>query len=197
MYIHTHTLRNILYFATQCIFAYVLISEMKLHIQNKQTFEKKEKLKKDGVFFLARLFKVEMTFQFYDNNSDNVSHTAIMLVEPVFEYRSNARAHNLITIVYHLLCYPVMVPLLKVILSSPLLPFILVYIHISFLEMGSIKITRFKLPDFNLSVYFFIGELIHCLECIFKICFSRLCILHFVLPRGILLNIITFFIKII
>lgn len=100
-----------------------------------------------------------MAFQFYDSSSDTVSHIAVRLVKPIFEYSSNARAQDLITIVNDLpLCYPVMVSLLKVILSSPLPPLKLVYIHLSFLEMGSIKITRFKLPHFNLNVYFFMGN---------------------------------------
>lgn len=64
-----------------------------------------------------------MAFQFYDSNSDTVSHTAIKLVKPIFEYNSNARAQDLITVVHDLpLCYPVVVALLKVILSSPLPP---------------------------------------------------------------------------
>lgn len=57
-----------------------------------------------------------------------------------------------------------------------------------FLGMGSLKILRFKLPDFNLSVYFFIGELNYYLGSVLKICFLRLCILYFVLPGVILLK---------
>lgn len=36
-----------------------IISEMKIQIWNKWTFEKKEN-KNDGIFFLARLFKVNV-----------------------------------------------------------------------------------------------------------------------------------------
>lgn len=53
-----------------------------------------------------------MAFQFYDSSSDTLSHAAIKLVKPIFEYSSNARAQDLITVVYALLLgYPVIVSL--------------------------------------------------------------------------------------
>lgn len=82
--------------------------------------------------------KVKTAFQFYGSSSDTLSHTAIKLIKPLFEYSSNARAQDLITKAYNLpLCYPMMVALLKVILSLPFPK--LVYVHLSFFRDGKPK----------------------------------------------------------